>query len=106
MSFTATLTVDGTTALLTLSGDLDASTAPAFFDQVRQAAEGGPSRLVLVMDELAYMSSAGLRGLVFARQKMGEDVEIVVSGANENVARTIQVTGFDQSVVMSERYPA
>jgi anti-anti-sigma factor len=106
MSFTATLTVDGTTALLTLTGELDANTAPAFFDQVRQAAERGPSRLVLVMDGLTYMSSAGLRGLVFARQKMGEDVEIVVTGANPNVAHTIQVTGFDQSVVMSERYPA
>jgi anti-anti-sigma factor len=106
MSLTTTLTTDGSTAVLTLSGDLDASTAPAFFDKVSHAADGRPSRLVLVMDELAYMSSAGLRGLAFARQKMGDDVEIVVAGANESVAQTLRMTGFDQSVVMSERYLA
>ncbi|HVQ90080.1 MAG TPA: STAS domain-containing protein [Mycobacteriales bacterium] len=106
MSFSATLTIDGSTALLTLQGELDATTAATFFAQVSEAAAGGPSRLVLIMDELAYMSSAGLRGLVFARQKMGEGVEIVVAGANKSVAQTIRLTGFDQSVVMSERYLA
>jgi anti-anti-sigma factor len=104
MNFSATLTTDGPTALLVLGGELDANTAPAFFERVSQAAEGGSRRLVLVMDKLTYMSSAGLRGLVFARQKMGNDVEIVVSGANRNVAQTIRVAGFDQSIVMSERY--
>jgi anti-anti-sigma factor len=107
MSFSATLTVDGSTALMTLVGELDATTAPTFFDSVTLAAENGPPhRLVLIMDQLRYMSSAGLRGLVFARQKMGNDVEIVLVGANEAVSQTIRMTGFDQSVVMSERYPA
>jgi anti-anti-sigma factor len=106
MPFTASLTVDGSTALLTLTGELDASTAPAFYEQVGHAANGGARRLVLIMDELVYMSSAGLRGLLFARQKMGAEVEIVVAGANESVTQTIRVTGFDQSVVMSERFPA
>jgi anti-anti-sigma factor len=106
MNFSATLTTDGQTALLVLGGELDANTAPAFFERVSQAAEDGPRRLVLVMDKLTYLSSAGLRGLVFARQKMGADVEIVVAGANRNVAQTIRVAGFDRSVVMSERYPS
>ena len=37
---------------------------------------------------------------------MGDDVEIVVSGANDAVAQTITITGFGRSVVMTERHPA
>ena len=104
MNFSADLTIDGATALIRLSGELDANTAPNFFDRVTEAAQTDPERLVLVMDELEYMSSAGLRGLAFARQKMDDDVEILVVGANDTVAQTIRMTGFEHSVVMSDRY--
>ena len=46
------------------------------------------------------MASAGLRSLVFARQKMGDDVRITVAGASEPVARTIRQAGFDRSVTL------
>lgn len=104
MNFSADLTIEGETALIRLSGELDANTAPNFFDRVTEAAQTDPERLVLVMDELEYMASAGLRGLAFARQKMGDEVEILVVGANDAVAQTIRLTGFEHSVVMSDRY--
>jgi anti-anti-sigma factor len=105
MSLTVTLTVDGSTALLTLAGELDAVTAPAFFERITDAAERGPRRLVVDMGQLSYLSSAGLRGLVFARQKMGEAVEMILAGAREGVLETIRLTGFDRSVVLVDAYP-
>ena len=105
MSFSATLSRNGKTALITLAGELDALTAPAFGQQVDRAAEGDVERLVLDMTNLSYLSSAGLRGLVFARQKMADGVQIVLVGVNDEVEQTIRLVGFHQSAVFSDRIP-
>src|SRR5437764_1165178 len=78
MGFSATLSRNGRIALITLEGELDALHADDFRNRVEQAANGGQiDQLVLDMTDLTYMSSARMRGLVFARQKMGEDIRIV-----------------------------
>jgi anti-anti-sigma factor len=105
MPFTATLTRNGTTALITLAGSLDALTAPRFGQEVDRAAEGEVERLVLDMTEVTYLSSAGLRGLVFARQKMADDVQVVLVGVNDEVEETIRLVGFHHSVAFSDSIP-
>jgi anti-anti-sigma factor len=105
MSFTATSSRTGTTALIILTGELDALTAPAFREELDSAAGGDVDRLVLDMSKLSYLSSAGLRGLVYARQKMSDDVKIVLVGVNDEVEQTIRLVGFHRSVVFSDRIP-
>jgi len=100
MAFHAVLTTDGDVATIRLSGELDAHAAPVFRDRVEEAATGDLRQLVLEMEELTYLSSAGLRGLVFAKQKMGDDVQIVMVGPSESVTETIHLTGFDRSVTV------
>lgn len=102
MAFTASLSTREGTAIIELEGELDASTAPAFREKIDSIDTTGLHRLVLDMTKLAYMSSAGLRTLVFARQKMGE-VEIVLVGVNDVVGETINLTGFNHSVVFADR---
>ena len=106
MAFSVTSeTVDGI-ARATLSGELDASVAGEFKAAIEQLAAQHPKRLVLFMDKLEYMASAGLRTLVFAKQKMGPLVDIYVVGAHDAVLETIEMTGLHQSVFMLTEYDA
>ncbi|UZQ52881.1 STAS domain-containing protein [Trichothermofontia sichuanensis B231] len=104
MAFSTTITTAGDTATITLSGELDASSAPQFKAEVEQAASQGAKKLVLMMQDLEYMASAGLRVLIFAKQKMGADTDIYLVGTQELVKETIEKTGFDQSVYMVDTY--
>ncbi|MCU7729566.1 STAS domain-containing protein [Actinoplanes sp. KI2] len=106
MGFNATLSRDGRTALITLEGELDTLHAENFRDQVEEAATGVEvEQLVLDMTNLTYISSAGMRGLVFARQKMGDGVRIVLVRTSQAVEQTIRLVGFHQSVVFSDEVP-
>ena len=78
MEFNAILETTKNTAKIILSGELKASTAPTFKTEVEKAAATNPLRLVLVMKDLSYMASAGLRMLIFAKQKMGANVDIYI----------------------------
>jgi anti-anti-sigma factor len=106
MAFNATLTIDSGIAKIIMAGELDASMAPVFQGEVEKAAAQKAKRLVLLMSELEYIASAGLRALVFAKQKMGPGVDIYVVGAQQQVMDTIQMTGFDRSVIALETYDA
>lgn len=106
MAFTITSEMNNGIARINLHGELDGMVAEQFRDAVTNSAALNPRRLVLDMTDLAYMSSAGLRVLVFARQKMGGDIDIFVIGANEGVTETIEMTGFHYSVTMLDTYDA
>ena len=104
MTFNATLETRDNNAIIKLSGDLDASTAAEFKAQVEAAATTQPEHLVLDMKELDYMASAGLRVLIFAKQKIGKEVEIYIVSPQELVLSTIEKTGFHHSVHIVEKY--
>jgi anti-anti-sigma factor len=105
VAFNVTLEMtDKGIAKIALVGELDGSVAPDFKAAVENAAEQGAKRLVLLMKNLEYMSSAGLRVLIFAKQKMGHDVDVYVVGAQEMVMETITMTGFHHSVIVLDEY--
>jgi len=104
MSFDAKLEMVDVVAKITLSGELDAATAPDFRAVVEEAVDLDARRLVLLMDELEYMASAGLRVLIFARQKMGAEGKVYIVGAQKPVYETITMTGFHHGVTMMETY--
>lgn len=105
MSFKASFTTHDSTVVISLEGDLDAASADTFQRSVDKAVRPELKRLVLDMSSLSYLSSAGLRQIIYARQKMDDDVRVVLVGANERVTQTIKLVGFDQSVTFSDRIP-
>jgi anti-anti-sigma factor len=106
MAFESTLEMKNDIALISLVGELDASVAQTLRDRIEEAAANKARKLVLMLATLDYMSSAGLRTLVFAKQKMGSGVTIYVVGAQPQVVEPIRQTGFHHSVVMLDSYDA
>jgi anti-anti-sigma factor len=107
MAFNVSLEMtDKGIAKIALAGELDGNVAPAFRTEVENAAAQSAKRLVLLMKDLEYMSSAGLRVLVFAKQKMGASVDIYAIGVREEVMETITMTGLHHSIVLLDEYDA
>jgi anti-sigma B factor antagonist len=91
-------------ATIKLSGELDAAAAPKFKEAIEKVAQAKPERLVLLMDQLQFLASAGLRVLIFARQKMGSGVALYVVGSQGPVLNTLKMSGFHHSVYLQDTY--
>ena len=91
-------------ATIKLVGELDAAAAPQFKEAIEKLAEAKPQRLILLMDQLEFMASAGLRVLIFARQKMGAGVSLYVIGSRGPVLNPLKMSGFHHSVYLQETY--
>jgi anti-anti-sigma factor len=104
MAFNVAVEEGEGTATLKLSGELDAASAPQFKEAIERVAPRKPRKLVLVMNELEFMASAGLRVLIFARQKMGSGVSLYVVGSHGPVLNTLKMSGFQHSVYLQETY--
>jgi anti-anti-sigma factor len=105
MTFTASLTQQGRTAVITLEGAMDDTGASVFHDKIEDVSGSELDQLVLEMSALDSISSAGLRGLTFCRQKMGGDVRIVVVSPSEAVRRSLELVDLQQSVSFADRVP-
>lgn len=104
MAFESRLEIKEDVAIIALSGDLDAASAPQLKTDVEKAAATHPKRLVLDMKKLEFMASAGLRMIVFSKQKMGENVDLYIAGAPEMVVDTLEKAGFHHSVIIVDEY--
>lgn len=104
MALDINLVIENDVAKITLAGELDGSNATDFKAKIEEAAAAEAKRLVLFMSELEFMASAGLRVLVFSKQKMGAGVDIYVIGAQEMILETIEKTGLNHTVIIQEEY--
>ena len=85
--------LNGTELTVSLSGRLDTSTAPQLETELK-ATLSGVERLILDLAALEYLSSAGLRVILFAQKTMNKQGEMIVTNANENILEIFDITGF------------
>jgi anti-anti-sigma factor len=104
MALSVVLVAKADVAEITLAGELDATTAPLFQAELEKAAAGKPRHLVLLVQGLEFMASAGVRMLVFARQKMGRGVDVYVIAPQEPILDTLRRTGLLHSVIVQTEY--
>lgn len=57
--------------VLSLTGELDLTSAPIFERELRAAESANPGQLVIDLSGLEFMDSTGLRALLLARERAG-----------------------------------
>ena len=78
---------------LELEGRLDTTTAPELENVIKKGLEG-VDRLVLDMEGLAYLSSAGLRVILAAQKQMNRQGTMTVRNVCGTIMEVFEVTGF------------
>ena len=84
---------NGNELKLALEGRLDTTTAPQLEAEVKEGLDGIES-LVFDFENLEYISSAGLRMLLFAQKTMNKQGSMVVKNCSEEIREIFEVTGF------------
>ena len=85
-----------------LTGHLDASNAPKLQEDLKKLIGKPVDKIVFFVKELEYISSAGLRVIIFAKQKLGAEARIFLIGATKEVADVIKMSGLDNFLTIRE----
>jgi anti-anti-sigma factor len=104
MTLIITSEVAGTVVKIGLAGHLNAANAAEFQKAMEAAAALPPTAVVLLLEELEYMASAGLRIILFGKQKMGAKVKIYAIAPRAEVRETIRLSGFHHALTFLDAY--
>jgi anti-sigma B factor antagonist len=89
--------VDDTTRVVSLRGEVDASTAPRLGSRLFGLADEGVRGVVVDLSEVTFMDSTGLGVLLNAlRHFTSRHMEMVLVCPTERVIRPFQITGLTQ----------
>lgn len=83
----------GGTLTLKLRGRLDTATAPQLEQELKDSL-GAVQALTIDLEELEYISSAGLRVLLYAQKTMNKQGSMVVRNVGPMVMEVFDITGF------------
>lgn len=96
----------GEVSKVKLHGHIDASIAPALMEELKPliAQKDKIKKLVFYADELEYIASAGIRAVVFAKQKLGGKVQVYLIGASEMILDVFKMTGIDKFLTIQDTF--
>jgi anti-anti-sigma factor len=83
---------------VTLTGKLDFTSAPILMDELGALEGRDISKIIFECAELAYISSSGIRAIIFAKNKIADGMEICLEDARENVREVIRMCGIENSI--------
>lgn len=84
---------NGNNLTIALEGRLDTGTAPELEKELKASLDG-VKELMIDMERLDYLSSAGLRVLLGTQKTMNRQGSMKVSHVNDTIMEIFEVTGF------------
>jgi len=91
-------------AKIDLGERVDTTNAGDLTECLRTLVGQDVTKVVLEAENLEYLSSAGLRAIVFAKQKIGQSLEVILVAAKEEIVDVIKMTGFDSFVSIQNSF--
>ena len=92
---------NGATVLVLAEPRLDSSNADAFNEELESAAGSASRAVVIDMQDLDYISSAGLRAIMQAVRRMQQQGgSLALCSLSTDVLAVFQTSGFDQLIAI------
>jgi anti-sigma B factor antagonist len=85
-------------AVVSVGGEIDLSTAPAFEAAIAGALDDDPPVLVIELSEVRFMASVGLRILAATQEKVSKSARVAIVADNPATSRPMQLTGLDKII--------
>ena len=89
--------------IISIQGRLDGATAPKADKFVKKRLKGNTSRLLFDLEGLEYLSSAGLRAILYAAKELrSREGKVVLAGLTQYVYEIFEVSGFTELIPINE----
>ncbi|MEM7107452.1 MAG: STAS domain-containing protein [Bacteroidota bacterium] len=89
--------------LLTVVGDVDASSSIELDNAIEEAIESGGKKFLIDCSNLEYISSAGLGVFMsYIEEFRKRNIIMIIYGLNEKVANVFEILGLDQLLTIKQ----
>jgi anti-anti-sigma factor len=92
--------IDVDEGVISLSGDLDAHTAPQLDEAINDLVRAGSDRIVLKMADVGFVDSTGLRSMIRARNEGEGHRDVVIQSPSAATMRLLEITGMTEHFVI------
>ena len=90
--------LEGTTLTIILGGELAIGNAPALQQLLSSYRGKDIQKVVFDATELVFISSAGIRCIIFARRELGKKPEIVFKNCANEIYEVFEITGLTRFI--------
>jgi anti-sigma B factor antagonist len=99
MAIDITVSEERNALVLDVSGSVNSITAIKLGEELQRAAKKGQHKLVIVLDNVDYISSAGLREIMSALQTArGGGGDLRLAAPSKQVAEILEMTGLNSRI--------
>ena len=92
----------GGVAVLTVSGDIDMASGPAFKSAIGEALVGAPQALVLDLHRVDFLGSGGVQILLEAQRRIGDAARFAVVANDFSAGRIFQLLSLEELLSVYE----
>lgn len=96
------ITLDGTVLNVPLEERLDAIKATQLIEHLGRYTDDIVTEVVFDARQLEYIASTGIRAVLFAQKMVGDEPEVIVVGATDNVRRVFDMTGISNFITFKD----
>ena len=94
--------LEGTTLTVILGSELAVGNAPAMEQSLRKYMGQDIRKIVFDATDLVYISSAGVRVVIFVRQRLGEKPEVEFLNCAQEIFDTLDIAGVTNFVTFAD----
>jgi len=85
-----------------LAGSLDATNASKLLEELKKLQDKDIKSIIFSVADLEYIASAGLRVIIFTKQKIGRDASMKLISPQDEVKDVIRMSGLDNFLEIEE----